>query len=74
MTIQVPHVAVIPQQMAEQSRQFLRLIYSGSRSSSANQIKKCSKSESHKLDWGELYDVTYLTIFLLFFLPYKLSQ
>lgn len=66
MIIQVPHVGAIPQQMAEQSRHFLRFIYSDSRSSPANQIKKCSKSESHKLGQDELYDVIYLMIFILF--------
>lgn len=63
MMIQVPHGGVIPRQMAEQSRHFLTFIYSGSRSSPANQIKKCSKTESHKLDRGELYYVIYLTNF-----------
>lgn len=71
--IQAPYVGVVSQQMAE-SWHFLRFIYSGSRSSPENQIKKCSKSLSPKLYQGELYDVIYLMIFLLFFLPYKSSQ
>lgn len=48
------HVGVIPQQMLVQSWYLLQFIYSVSRSSPANQIKKYSKSESYKLDQSNL--------------------
>lgn len=47
--MKAPRVGKKPQQMPVQSQHFLQFIYSVSRSSPANQIRKCSESESHKL-------------------------